>query len=746
MNLIRSLMERRQFLIATGAASTSVLASRNLTGPNMNAAMAAEKQVTGAAKGAFSGKYSHLLSPLKIGNVILKSRMMQSDSFPRFLQGPETFPAEQIIEWYANVAKNGCAICMCFKGEDVLKAGESDQMPGGPGGQPPGGMEEGQRPEGMEGMPMPGFRQDQLPSGDVEYMPRWDRDEQRVQNYFAQMTESIHFHGSKAALGVMPNFDRAYSIGTISAEYNPYTDSTRMVKGKEIPVEMIQKTIEDVVKKAKFYKALGFDMHQFHMSYRNNILAHALSPVINNRKDKYGGSIENRARLALEMFQAVKKACGPNFLTIAHLSGEELGNDGGYTVNDVIEYAKIWEGALDILIVRGKDNSAAHPTAYNFKKGQNPIIGYANTIKRGGVKLAVGVNGGFQDLNLNEEYIASGKTDLISMARNWWADPEYGKKAYEGRGEDVVPCLLCQDCHGVAGPPISFCTVNPKLGLEYRLDRMIDSPTMSRKVAVIGGGPAGMKAAITAAERGHKVTLYEKNDYLGGQLKHADYVSFKWTFKDFKDYLVRQVGKLGVEIVLKTKADPEMIKSKGYDAVVVAIGAEPVIPDIPGIKAANILAPIFVYGNKTIGKNVVVIGGEQIATETGMYLAGIGHNVTMLTSEKTLASDSNKIYLAWERWRAFKSFNYITEATVKGISEGKVTYLDAKGNEKSIQADSVVVYGGRRPRQDEAFKFYDSASRFFIIGDCSSEGDIVKISQGNLRKSMATAFAAASKL
>jgi 2,4-dienoyl-CoA reductase-like NADH-dependent reductase (Old Yellow Enzyme family)/thioredoxin reductase len=748
MNLIKSLMGRRQFLIATGAASTAAMTCKNFTGFQTNAAMAAEKSGVGGIKGAFSNKYSHLLSPLKIGNVVLKSRMMQSDSFPRFLQGPETFPAEQVISWYANVAKNGCAVCMVFKGEDVVKAGESAQTPGaGQGGQMPGRGEGGQMPGGGEGGPMPGGGQgEQLPSGDVEYMPRWDRDEQRVQNYFAQMTDSIHFHGSKAALGMMPDFDRAYSFGNISAMYNPYNDTTTMTPGKEIPIELIQKAIEGVVKRARFYQALGFDMAQFHMSYRNNHMAHALSPVINTRKDKYGGSLENRARLALEMFQAVKKACGPNFLTVAHLSGEELGNDGGYTVKDVIEYAKIWEGALDILMVRGKDNSSAHPTAYNFKKGENPIIGYAETIKKGGAKLVIGVNGGFQDLNLNEEYIATGKTDIISMARNWWADPEYGKKAYEGKGEDVVPCLLCQDCHGVSGPPTSFCTVNPKLGLEYRLGRMIDAPVASRKVAVIGGGPAGMKAAITSAERGHKVTLYEKNEYLGGQLKHADYVSFKWTYKDFKDYLVRQVEKSGIEVILGTKATPEMIKAKGYDAVLLALGAEPVISDIPGAKTANVLAPIFVYGNKTIGKNVVVIGGEQIATETGMYLAGNGHNVTMLTAEKSLASDANKIYLGWERWRAFKTFNYITEATVKGIFEGKVTYTDANGNEKSIQADSVVIYAGRRPRQEEALEFYGSANRFFIIGDCSGEGNIVKLVEGNLRKSMVTAFAAASKI
>ena len=144
---------------------------------------------------------------------------------------------------------------------------------------------------------------------------------------------------------------------------------------------------------------------------------------------------------------------------------------------------------------------------------------------------------------------------MISMARGWWTDPEYGKKAYEGRGEDVIPCVRCNDCHGkvtgVEGPPVCFCTVNPEFGHAHRINRMIDSPVVSRKVAVIGGGPAGMKAAVIAAERGHKVTLYEKNDFLGGQLKHTDYPSFKWSYKNFKDYLVLQVNKSGIKVHLK---------------------------------------------------------------------------------------------------------------------------------------------------------------------------------------------------
>lgn len=250
-----------------------------------------------------------------------------------------------------------------------------------------------------------------------------------------------------------------------------------------------------------------------------------------------------------------------------------------------------------------------------------------------------------------------------------------------------------------------------------------------------------MRAAITAAERGHKVTLYETNDFLGGQLRHADYASFQWPIKDFKDYLARQVKKAGIEVLLNTRATPEMIKAKKYDAVLVAAGAEPVIPDIPGADGSKVLAPVFVFGNKALGKNIAVVGGDLIGTQTGMYLAENGHKVTVLTAERELASDSQRVHyrenlqMAYE---ALENFSFITEATATGISEGNVTYKDAKGNEKTIQADSVVVSAGRKSRNDEALKFSGLAERFFIIGDCDAVGFLPAVGR--------SAYAAASQV
>jgi 2,4-dienoyl-CoA reductase-like NADH-dependent reductase (Old Yellow Enzyme family)/thioredoxin reductase len=656
--------------------------------------------------------------------------MMQTPSIPRNLVGPEDISADQLIEHYANIAKNGCGICFV-----------------------------------------------EAPS---------DTKDEAANRYHAQMLEAIHFSGALACTGAahasegpMPSppggpgseggtpdggpggggAGITYAIGNRSTMWNGDGKLQMEIPAQEIPVEMIRNMISETASHAKFLKSFGYDAILFGMSYRKSMLAQALSPVLNTRKDRYGGSIENRARLALEMFQAVKKACGEDFLIIANISGEEIGEGGGggytggYTARDAAEYAKVWEDALDILVVRGWSDNESHPTSFNFPQGDPPILRYAETIKKGGARLAVAPNGGFRNPDLNEAYLAAGKADMIAMARNWIAEPEYGRKLQEGRGEDVFPCLLCNECHTHGRAPwVDGCTVNPKMGIAHRLPRLIDAPGVSKKVAVIGGGPAGMKAAIIAAERGHRVDLYEKNDYLGGQLKVMDHVPFKWTFKELKDYLVRQLEKHGINVHLRTKTTPEMIRAKGYDAVLAALGSAPIVPDISGARKGKVLAPIFAHGNPTLGKNVVVIGGDQIGTETGMYLAEKGHRVTVLAKDTGIAEatetvipfDASEFYLSSVRWAHLgDAFSYLTGASVKSISGGKVIYQDAEGKEKSVQADSIIASDGRKPRLAEAMKFADTAAWFRVIGDCDAKSGVVR---KGIRKSMRSAFAAASAI
>jgi len=286
--------------------------------------------------------------------------------------------------------------------------------------------------------------------------------------------------------------------------------------------------------------------------------------------------------------------------------------------------------------------------------------------------------------------------------------------------------------------------VNPKWGLSETKKRSIRPASKPKKVAVIGGGPAGMKAAITAAERGHKVTLYEKSDTLGGLLRHTDYTQWKWAYKDYKDYLINQMKKLGVDVHLSTEVTPEVIKAKGYDTVLAAVGAEPVISRLPGADGKNVFNILSAYSNKkALGQNVAIIGGGVFGTETGICLAKDGHKVTVLTSEKWMIPEEaigpHNMENQLDIYKHHKNFSYVLEATATRISEGKVFYKDSSGSEKSIQTDSVVIYAGLKPKMDEAMKFSGSAGQVLLLGDCTGKA-------GTLQKTIRSAFFVASQV
>jgi NADPH-dependent 2,4-dienoyl-CoA reductase/sulfur reductase-like enzyme len=288
----------------------------------------------------------------------------------------------------------------------------------------------------------------------------------------------------------------------------------------------------------------------------------------------------------------------------------------------------------------------------------------------------------------------------------------------------------------------SVCSVNPIWGLEHKIERMITPPANTKKVAILGGGPAGMEAALVAARRGHAVTLFEKTDALGGLFKTIENVSFKWPHKDFKNYLIRQVSKAHIEVCLNTEPTPEMIKGKKYDAVLVAIGAEPIIPPIPGVDSQNVVFAKDIYGQEhTLGKNIVIIGGGEVGVETGMHLAEKGHLVTVLEMLPMLARDAVPIHfysMFKEAWEKLENFSSVVNACCNSIGVDKVAYLTAEGKEQSIQADNVVIAVGMKPRHDLAFKFYGTADRFFMIGDCKAAGDV--------QRAMRSAFSTASML
>jgi 2,4-dienoyl-CoA reductase-like NADH-dependent reductase (Old Yellow Enzyme family)/thioredoxin reductase len=682
-------------------------------------------------------KYQHLLSPIKIGNVVFKNRMGASPSSPNFIQGSEPHPTEPLINHYANKARNGAAY-VTVKGIGPVTEYTPRNLKTvyGLGSKPVSTEHTQVRPETL-------FNKN-------SHNRMFDPTDGCVQNYISQLADTIHFYGSKASFHLWPSIASSNPEGYDVSSGIPFITIFGNVwshhlygpnSGKEIPAEMLPGIADECAAQCALMQELGFDMVYLHMSYRATIFGRFLSPLTNQRTDKYGGSLANRARFAIMVAEKIKERCGRNFIIEASMSGVE-NYPGGITLNDTVEYAKLFAGHIDLLQLRAGDLDPTHPTGYNPER--TPFLYMAEAVKKSGANIASVAIGGFTDLESCENAIASGKADFIAMARSWISNPHFGRLAYEGRGEDVIPCIRCNKCHksSFADPWVNVCSVNPVWGLEHKIEKLVDAPIDKKKVVIIGGGPAGMEAALISAERGHRVTLYEKSGALGGLLKTCDYVPFKWPQKEFKDYLIYQINKSNIKVCLNTEAPIEILKTEANDVVIAALGSEPIVPPISGIQNGNVVYAPNVYGNdSTLGKNIVIIGGGEIGVETGIFLAQKGHKVTLLEMLNILAPDVSPLHfytMFRDVWEKENNFKYILQARCTTIDLNKVTYLDANGKEHDIQADNVVIAAGMKSKSDLAMKFYGVGKRFFMIGDCDKAA--------NIQKAIRSAFSAASSI
>jgi len=263
-----------------------------------------------------------------------------------------------------------------------------------------------------------------------------------------------------------------------------------------------------------------------------------------------------------------------------------------------------------------------------------------------------------------------------------------------------------------------------------------------KRVAVIGGGSSGMRCALYLKERGHIPVIYEAGGALGGTLRHADSVPFKWTLTKFKDFLIRQLEEKGIMVKLNTKATPEMLAKEGYDVIVAAVGSVPVLPAIPGIDKEKVLFAADVLEDESLaGQSVVIIGGGDVGVETGIHLARTGHKVTVLEIRQKLAADATLIHYYAEMvnaWTAEKNFTGIVNARVSRIQDGFVFYTDDCGKEHQVPADCIVVAVGMKPLSDEALVFHGIAKEFYLIGDCMKPQTI--------QQAMRAAFSTASRI
>lgn len=673
-------------------------------------------------------KYPHIFAPLALRGYVLKNRLESANSMPHFIQGPETYPGQGTITHFANRAKSGAAIVSIsnFSSGPHRKNFDMDM--------------------------------------DFSHMPHFDIFDTESQNYLLHLTDTIHFHGSIANACLMwgppDDYMLRYKKGgelppppgangvagdptmsfvpTFEAEYE-YQQIPSHLRPAEYTEEQLDQIAEAYAQQAAIVRKLDFDMISLHFAYRMNLPSKMFSPLANNRTDGWNGSLENRMKYPLLVLRKVREAIGPNAILEILWSFEDL--PGGYTIDDTVAFLNQAKQYVDIVQLRANDGVPAHPTSFELK--HEPFLEQAAYIKQRVPGLLIAGIAGYFDPEVMERSLAEGKLDLIAQGRAWISNPDYGHKLLEGRAEDLVPCLRCNRCHGRSeGDPYqSVCSVNPLIGMEHELQHLIRPVERKKRVAVIGGGPGGMRCALDLADRGHDVVLYEASDALGGAIKHADYADFKWTLKQFKDYLIAQVGKRNnIQVRLNTPATPALIEAEQFDAVVAALGGVPVRPPIQGLdQVKKVWYSAEAYGGaEQMGQNVVVIGGGEVGLEAGIRIAQTGRQATVLEMRPMLAMDATKIHYREqmdEMWQKLPNFTGLVNVTVTAVTDHSVTYVDQAGQSHTLPADDIVVAAGMKGQTERALAFYGSAPEFYLLGDCKKPGTI----QTTIRQAFAVA-------
>ncbi len=555
-----------------------------------------------------------------------------------------------------------------------------------------------------------------------------------------EFAKAMHRHNANAVMELQHGGRYANARAQVGADAECAMGPNDEINSQGMPVKAM--TEEQIIETAKKFgqaaahsKAAGIDMVLIHMGH--GWLPHQfISPAMNKRTDKWGGSLENRMRFPLLIVEEVRKAVGDNYPIEARISGAEF-SEGGYTIEEGVEIAKMLDGKVDIIHVSAGVHEnpevfgITHPSMF-LAEGCNVFL--AAEVKKH-VKTPVATLGGLTDVDQMEEIIASGKADIIEVARQSLADPYFVEKAFSGRKDEIIRCCRCFTCfYNYLTNRTFSCAFNPVVGneLECKFRR---PATTSKKVVVVGGGPGGMQAAITAAERGHSVSIYEKCDRFGGQLLLEEHIPFKQNMYNFIKVLEKQIRKMDIEVHLGTELTAEQAEKLGADVVMVAVGASPIIPTIDGIKNENVMTIHDLHKNiEKVGEKVAIIGGGLVGCECGIYLDGFGKDVTIVEMNDDFAVDSYFMHKdAMKMYMKKSNMKIRTSATAKAITKEGLVCQTADG-EITVPADTIFVAAGMKANRSVAESFYNTAPRVFEIGDGIKAGRVAEaVSDGYYR-------------
>ena len=479
----------------------------------------------------------------------------------------------------------------------------------------------------------------------------------------------------------------------------------RIIRGMD--QVMMDDLIAKFVETVRLAKEIGYDMITMHFAH-GWLATQFLAPAINKRNDRYGGSFENRALFPKMILRAVRQALGKDYPIDMRISAFE-GFEGCATAEEVIRFINevAEEGFIDMVNV----SYGSHATA-SIGNPFTPDMGFADYAKeiKQVVKIPVAAVGKIMTPAQAEQILAEGKADLVVIGRASIADPWWAKKAYEDRAEDIIPCILCGKCFQ------KCCPVQLRNYQETVIPLVLKKTKEPKKVVVIGGGPAGMKAAITAAQRGHKTVLFEASSELGGLIKAANYDENKRELKRYLDYLVNQVNKSDIELKLNVKATPDLVKAENPDQLILATGSLPLTPRIKGVEFAKQAVEVFTELDK-VGERVIIIGGGLVGSELAATLALRKHQVTLVEQTDVIGGrNDDTTFQPYRLLVTLPNVTMMTSCVCREIKEKAVILETAEGITE-LPADTVILAVGFRSNNDNIEDFYGITPQTTIIGD-----------------------------
>lgn len=485
---------------------------------------------------------------------------------------------------------------------------------------------------------------------------------------------------------------------------------------KALTEDMLHEIADAYGNVAALAKRAGFGMLMIHGGH-GWLINQFLSPYFNQRTDNYGGSLENRCRFAIEVLQKVREAVGPGFPIEFRMSGSEL-FEGGYDLVEGVRIARQIEPYVDLIHVSAgtyqRGFGITHPSMF---KDHGCNVYLAAEIKKH-VSVPVATIGGLNDPAQMEEIIASGKADIVYMARALLADPFLPRKVEENKEDEIVRCLRCYTCMAErATTSTRRCTVNPLIGREIEGDEVAPAP-VRKKVLVAGGGPGGLYAAYTAAKRGHAVTLYEKEDAIGGILKSEQALPFKQEMYQLAGTYAHFAENVGVKIITSTEVTKELVEKEAPDALIIAVGSEPLVPPIKGLDGENVTIVNNYYLEKEkVTDRVVVLGGGLAGCECAIHLGMEGKEVHLVEMRDELAPDANVrqrplLLKEIDQYASVHTGYRGLEVTAEGV------LCETKEKEQVlVPGTSVICALGQRSRSKVADALRDGAPYVRIIGD-----------------------------